>query len=481
MALLSAIPSPSPGAKQHAHRAHGRRAEPDRTRRAAAASGRAARSRSRSAPRSSRRSTDHGDGPLRRLPLRRARRSRERAAHRMPEPGSTPRYDVRLLHDQRVPMRDGITLSADVYLPLGAQGRCRRSSSGRRTSRRASASSPGASGSRSAATPRSSSTCRGRYESEGVFTPWIQDGARRARHAHLGRRRAVVQRAHRHLGPELRRRSSSGSSRISATRTSQCIAPQVIHDDYFWDGYWTGGAFQLALTLGAAALWTSAMALITGPSAARPRAQRPRLRPPAADRARRGDDRAQGRLLAALVGAPDERRVLAAVPAPPGEGERADLPAGRLVRPVLGLAPALVRGDRRPRAEPRPDRARGRTRRRSRPSRGDVDLSPGADRDPRPRARLLRPLPEGRRRTAGTTRPPLELYVLGANEWRGESEWPLAGTELDAVVPALGGRANTMAATVASISSRPRAASRPTATPTTPRTRCRRSAASTRC
>ena len=40
----------------------------------------------------------------------------------------------------------------------------------------------------------------------------------------------------------------------------ECVAPQVIHDDYFWDGYWTGGAFQLALTLGAAALWTSAMA-----------------------------------------------------------------------------------------------------------------------------------------------------------------------------------------------------------------------------
>ena len=31
----------------------------------------------------------------------------------------------------------------------------------------------------------------------------------------------------------------------------RCIAPQVIHDDYFWDGYFTGGAFQLALTLGA--------------------------------------------------------------------------------------------------------------------------------------------------------------------------------------------------------------------------------------
>jgi hypothetical protein len=44
-------------------------------------------------------------------------------------------------------------------------------------------------------------------------------------------------------------------------------APQVIHDDYFWDGYWTGGAFQLALTLGAAAIWTSAISLVTSPSA----------------------------------------------------------------------------------------------------------------------------------------------------------------------------------------------------------------------
>ena len=36
----------------------------------------------------------------------------------MSDHGSTARYDVRLLHDQRVPTRDGITLSADVYLPL---------------------------------------------------------------------------------------------------------------------------------------------------------------------------------------------------------------------------------------------------------------------------------------------------------------------------------------------------------------------------
>src|SRR4029079_1916718 len=126
----------------------------------------------------------------------------------------------------------------------------------------------------------------------------------------------------------------------------------------------------------------------------------PDLRPPAPDRARRGDDRAEGRLLAPLVGAPGERRILAAVPPPPGEGRRAALPAGRLVRPVLGLAPPLLRRRRRPGAEPRPDRplvARGGGRdvpRRRRPL-------PRAHRDPRPRARVLRPLPPGRRQWLG--------------------------------------------------------------------------------
>ena len=36
----------------------------------------------------------------------------------MASESSTARYDARLLHDQRVPARDGITLSADVYLPI---------------------------------------------------------------------------------------------------------------------------------------------------------------------------------------------------------------------------------------------------------------------------------------------------------------------------------------------------------------------------
>ena len=173
--------------------------------------------------------------------------------------------DVRLLHDQRVPTRDGITLSADVYLPL----------------------SGGPLPTIVQWTPYESTRerfidwgvwfaqrgyaavvvdCRGRYESEGVFTAWEKDGVDahdtltwaageqwcNGRIGTWGRSYGgLVQWQLAHLGhPNL-----------------QCIAPQVIHDDYFWDGYFTGGAFQLALTLGAAALWTSAISLITGPSA----------------------------------------------------------------------------------------------------------------------------------------------------------------------------------------------------------------------
>ena len=132
----------------------------------------------------------------------------------------------------------------------------------------------------------------------------------------------------------------------------------------------------------------------------RPDPERARSPAPAARRARRGDDRPQGRLLARVVGASDKRLVLAAVPPPPRGRHGADLPAGRLVRSLLRLAPAVVRGDRRPCPEPDPDGpvvARGGDRdlpRRRRPLRR-------RDGDPRPRARLLRPLPQGRRQRLG--------------------------------------------------------------------------------
>jgi uncharacterized protein len=173
--------------------------------------------------------------------------------------------DVRLLHDQRVPTRDGIALSADVYLPRSGgplptivqwtpyeSTRERFIAWGVWFARRGYAAVV--------------VDVRGRYESEGDFIPWEHDGRDaqdtltwaageqwcNGRIGTWGRSYGgLVQWQLAHLGhPNL-----------------QCIAPQVIHDDYFWDGYFTGGAFQLALTLGAAALWTSALSLITGPSA----------------------------------------------------------------------------------------------------------------------------------------------------------------------------------------------------------------------
>jgi putative CocE/NonD family hydrolase len=183
----------------------------------------------------------------------------------MTQGSAPPLADVRVLHDCRVPTRDGLTLSADVYLPLGGRGlptivqwtpyestRERFISWGAWFAQRGYAAVV--------------VDVRGRYESEGRFTAWEHDGPdahdtltwaaaqpwSNGRIGTWGRSYGgLVQWQLAHLGhPNL-----------------QCIAPQVIHDDYFWDGYWTGGAFQLALTLGAAALWSSALALITGPSA----------------------------------------------------------------------------------------------------------------------------------------------------------------------------------------------------------------------
>ena len=120
----------------------------------------------------------------------------------------------------------------------------------------------------------------------------------------------------------------------------------MIHDDYFWDGYFTGGAFQLALTLGAAALWSSALSLITGPSAADLVLN---------DRIFRHlplielDEVVIGRRVDYWRDWWDHQTndaVVAPVPRPTRAPAGADLPAGRLVRPLLGVASAEVREGR---------------------------------------------------------------------------------------------------------------------------------------
>ena len=103
--------------------------------------------------------------------------------------------------------------------------------------------------------------------------------------------------------------------------------------------------------------------------------------------------------------------------------------------------------------------------------RGDVDLSAGVtvirDHELAFYDRYLRD--EG---NDWEERPPLELFVLGRNEWRGESEWPLPGTEFTPFFLRSGGGSTATCRAPTS---------RPTATRTTPRIPCRRSAASTRC
>jgi uncharacterized protein len=336
-----------------------------------------------------------------------------------------PEQDVRLLHDQRVPMRDGISLSADVYLPLGGSSlptivqwtpyestRERFISWGIWFAQRGYAAVV--------------VDVRGRYESDGQFTAWEYDGQdahdtvtwaageqwSNGRVGTWGRSYGgLVQWQLAHLGhPNL-----------------LCIAPQVIHDDYFWDGYWTGGAFQLALTLGAAALWSSAMSLITGPSA----------------RDIVLNDRVFGHLpLIELDEVTIGRKVdywrlwwehqendeywqqFRHRP------EKVDVPIfqqGGWFDPYSGshLRSFAQIGERLPNRvlmgpwsheEDVED------------FRGDVDLSAAVtvirDHELVFYDRFLK-----EESNDWDARPPLELFVLGANEWRGEHEWPLARTE----------------------------------------------------
>jgi putative CocE/NonD family hydrolase len=359
----------------------------------------------------------------------------------VPEGPSPPRYDARLFHDRRVPMRDGITISADVYLPL-AEGpfptivqwtpyestRDRFIAWGVFFARRGYAAVV--------------VDVRGRYESEGELDPWVLDGvdsqdtltwaAREpwcnGRIGTWGRSYgAAVQWQLAHVGhPNL-----------------VCIAPHVIHDDYFWDGYFTGGAFQLALTLGAAALWDSAMALVTGPSA--------------------GELLLNERIfrhlpLIELDEATIGRRVpywrtwwehqtndaywqqfrhrFDTVTVPIfQQGGWFDPYSGSHLRTFAGVG---NRVGNRVLLGPWSHEEEVET------FRGDVDFGPGSvtairDHDLAFFDRHLRELDNG-----WDERPPLELFVMGANEWRAETEWPLPGTETTPWYLHSGGRANTM-------------------------------------
>jgi uncharacterized protein len=333
--------------------------------------------------------------------------------------------DVRLLHDQRVPMRDGISLSADVYLPLSGgphptiyqwtpyeSTRERFVGWGAWFAQRGYAAVV--------------ADVRGRYESEGDFEAWSRDGLDaqdsltwaaderwcNGRIGTWGRSYgALVQWQLLHRGhPNL-----------------ECVAPQVIHDDYFWDGYWTGGAFQLALTLGAAAIWTSAISLVTGPSARDLMLN---------DRIWRHlplielDEVAIGRKVDFWREWWEHQENDAYWQQFHHRPDTVNVPIfqqGGWFDPYSGshLRSFAAIGNRVPNRVlmgpwSHEEEVEG--------FRGDVDLSPAVtrirDHELAFYDRYLRDDMNG-----WDDRPPLELYVLGRNEWRGESKWPLPGTE----------------------------------------------------
>jgi putative CocE/NonD family hydrolase len=346
-----------------------------------------------------------------------------------------PDRDVRLLHDQRVPTRDGPRLSADVYLPLSGgplptivqwtpyeSTRERFIGWGVWFARRGYAAVV--------------VDVRGRYESDGQFTAWVHDGPDaqdtltwaageqwcNGRIGTWGRSYGgLVQWQLAHLGhPNL-----------------QCIAPQVIHDDYFWDGYFTGGAFQLALTLGAAALWSSAISLVTGPSAADLLRHLPLVELDEVTIGRKVDywrewweHQENDAYWQQFRHRPDKVTVPIFQ-----QGGWFDPYSGSHLRSFAAI------GDRVPSRllmGPWSHEEEVET------FRGDVDLSAALtvirDHEFVFYERYLKDEDND-----WEERPPAELFVLGANEWRGEHEWPLARTEFTPWYLHSGGRANSLA------------------------------------
>ncbi len=338
---------------------------------------------------------------------------------------SQPTRDVRLLHDQRAPMRDGITLSADVYLPLGRQGLPTLIQFTPYESTRERFISWGvwfASRGYAAVVV----DVRGRYESEGAFTAWTHDG----QDAYDTLTWAADQQwSNGRIGTWGRSYGGLVQWQLAhlAHPNHECLAPQVIHDDYFWDGYWTGGAFQLALTLGAAALWTSAMTLITGPTARdivlndRIFAHLPLIELDEVTIGRKVDywrlwweHQTNDEYWQAFRHRPEKVTVPIFQ-----QGGWFDPYSGSHLRSFAAI------GDRVPNRVligPWSHEEEIET------FTGDIDLTPARtvirEHELAFFDRYLKDVANG-----WDERPAAELYVLGANEWRGESTWPLAHTD----------------------------------------------------
>jgi uncharacterized protein len=176
--------------------------------------------------------------------------------------GSTDRlHDVRLLHDCRVPMRDGITLSADVYLPRarGPFATVYQWTPYESTRDRFIAWGVWFAQRGYAAVVQD---VRGRYESEGEFYPYVQEGSDAYDSLDWATGSAWC---NGRIGTWGRSYGAIVQWQLAplAHPSLRCVAPHVIMDDYFADCHYVGGAFQLALSLGAALIWTTSLSTVT--------------------------------------------------------------------------------------------------------------------------------------------------------------------------------------------------------------------------
>jgi uncharacterized protein len=159
-------------------------------------------------------------------------------------------HEVRFLYDNRVPMRDGVHLSTDVFLPKGG----------------------GAWPVILLRTPYQSlwsrwighalwwaqrgyafaiQDCRGKFESEGTFYAYVDDG----RDAYDTLEWIIEQPwCNGKIGTWGRSYGGLYQWLLGPLQSPHltCMAPHVINDDYFRDYHYVGGAFQLTLSLMAA-------------------------------------------------------------------------------------------------------------------------------------------------------------------------------------------------------------------------------------
>ncbi|MCH2589119.1 MAG: CocE/NonD family hydrolase [Planctomycetales bacterium] len=170
---------------------------------------------------------------------------------------------LKLWHDLGVPMRDGVRLSADVFLPDRdgpfptivtrtpyESGRDVFLDVAAYWARRGFA--------------FVAQDCRGRFESEGTFRAYADDptdgydtiewvGGQGWCNGKIG----TWGRSYGGLTQWL--------SAPLAHPQLTCMAPHVICDDFYSDCHYIGGAFQLMLSLGAAVIWQTNLATVVGP------------------------------------------------------------------------------------------------------------------------------------------------------------------------------------------------------------------------